>query len=172
LNYAIRLATAEDVQAIAEIGGLTFAKADGDIVLASDMDSYVTKFFDPEFLKHEITSKTATYFVAVDRQGVIGYAKMAATEVPDELADQQVVELIRLYVRPGCYGRGVGGALLDAVKQHAAATEYTALWLRVWQKNEGAIRLYERDGFSRLSIEPYYIGTTANPVVLMLKRLT
>jgi len=167
----IRLAQEADVAAIAEIGAITFARAYGDIVLESDMAGYVEAFFDPELLSHEIISGSATYFIAEGAEGIVGYAKIAQTEPPQQLAEQRVIELIRLYVMPGFYGSGIGGELLQSVKRYAAASGFAGLWLRVWEKNSGAIRLYERDGFSALAVEPYYIGTTANPVLLMCRAL-
>ena len=171
MDYTIRSTNTGDATAIAEIGGITFAKAYGDIVLTTDMDSYVATYFDPQFLKDEIISGSASYFIAEGEQGVVGYAKISETPSPDALSGQRVIELIRLYVRPDFYGKGIGSALLEAVKQHAVKAGYAALWLRVWEKNSGAIRLYARDGFRELSVEPYYIGTTANPVVLMVREL-
>ena len=170
--YTVRLAVSDDVEAIAELGAITFAKAYGDIVLASDMQGYLAEFFNPERLKQEINSKSASYFVAESDEGVVGYAKLAETQRPAQLTDERVIELIRLYVRPGFYGRGIGSHLLQAVKQHAVNSGYSGLWLRVWEKNSGAIRMYERDGFKQLSSEPYFIGITANPVVLMVKKLS
>ncbi len=167
----IRLATPDDVGAIAATGRSTFAKAYGDIVLPGDMESYLAKFFDPELLKSEILSKAASYFVAETEQGVVGYAKLAETERPAQLSGEKVAELIRLYVSPGHYGMGIGSGLLNAVKLEAISRGYSGIWLRVWEKNSGAIRLYERDGFKRLGIEPYLIGITANPVVLMFEKL-
>ena len=172
MNCDIRLATPDDIGDIVAIGRSTFAKAYGDIVLTSDMESYLAKFFDPELLQSEITSRSASYFVAESEQDVVGYAKLAETERPDQLADEKVAELIRLYVSPGHYGMGIGSGLLKAVKLQALAAGFKGVWLRVWEKNSGAIRLYERDGFKRLGIEPYFIGITANPVVLMFEELT
>ncbi|NWF35776.1 GNAT family N-acetyltransferase [Mariprofundus sp. KV] len=168
--YEVRLAVIDDIEAIAELGAITFAKAYGDIVLASDMQGYLAEFFDPERLKQEIGSKSASYFVAESQEGVVGYAKLAETDRPAQLADERVIELIRLYVRPGNYGMGIGGKLLQAVKQYARSCGYSGLWLRVWEENSGAIRMYERDGFRQLGSEPYYIGTTPNPVVLMVNK--
>ncbi|HXM76070.1 MAG TPA: GNAT family N-acetyltransferase, partial [Thermoanaerobaculia bacterium] len=51
--------------------------------------------------------------------------------------------LEKLYVEPDAQNRGVGTALLDQAK----ALRPDGLYLWVFQKNEGARRLYERHGF-------------------------
>jgi putative acetyltransferase len=55
--------------------------------------------------------------------------------------DAPVLE--RIYVEPDAQNRGVGSALLD----HAKALRPDGIHLWVFQKNEGARRLYERHGF-------------------------
>jgi ribosomal protein S18 acetylase RimI-like enzyme len=55
--------------------------------------------------------------------------------------DAPVLE--RIYVEPDAQNRGVGSALLD----HAKALRPDGIQLWVFQKNEGARRLYERHGF-------------------------
>jgi GNAT superfamily N-acetyltransferase len=52
-------------------------------------------------------------------------------------------EVSHLYVAPPAQGRGVGKALLDHAK--TVSPERLELW--VFQRNEGARRFYERNGF-------------------------
>ena len=172
MNCSIRIATTDDVDAIAEIGRTTFARAYGEIVLPGDMTSYGAKHFSPELIRSEIVSKAATYFIAEADQAVAGYAKIAETANPEQLAHEKTIELQRLYVAAGHCGKGIGDKLFTAVTQSAVASAYTALWLQVWEKNAGAIAFYEKAGLQRFGIEPYLIGTTANPVVLMYKILS
>jgi GNAT superfamily N-acetyltransferase len=44
-------------------------------------------------------------------------------------------------------GIGAGGALLDAVVDHARAARWNRLWLITTNDNTDAIRLYQRDGW-------------------------
>jgi len=57
--------------------------------------------------------------------------------------------LDELYVVPAERGRGVGGALVDAVAAHAAAAGAVAIDLEVEAGHERALALYERRGFAR-----------------------
>lgn len=52
-------------------------------------------------------------------------------------------EVTHLYVDPSAQGAGIGTGLL----QHAISLSDGRLWLWVFQRNEGARRLYERHGF-------------------------
>jgi len=44
-------------------------------------------------------------------------------------------------------------------------TEY--LWLGVWDKNTGAIRFYERNGFVKFDEHPFYMGDELQTDYLM-----
>ena len=56
--------------------------------------------------------------------------------------------LEKLYVDPEAQNRGVGTALLDKAKE----LRPEGLYLWVFQKNEGARRLYEREGFELVEL--------------------
>jgi len=63
--------------------------------------------------------------------------------------DEQTPELA-IAVVPNARGKGVGGALLQALVSRAAAEGFPALSLSVDMHNEGAIALYEHHGFERV----------------------
>ena len=70
-------------------------------------------------------------------------------------------EIEKLFVEPAFQGQGIGGALLDHAIRHAGAD-----WLLVLEKNEGAIRLYERHGF-RLMEQRQRVDDTEEYLVKM-----
>jgi GNAT superfamily N-acetyltransferase len=59
-----------------------------------------------------------------------------------------VVELVSMFVHPRARGHGVGEALVDAVAAWAKDKGATSVHLWVTETNKGAIRLYERCGFT------------------------
>ena len=70
-------------------------------------------------------------------------------------------EIEKLFVETAFQGKGIGGALLDHAIRHAGAD-----WLLVLEKNEGAIRLYERHGF-RLTEQRQRVDDTEEYLVKM-----
>ena len=64
--------------------------------------------------------------------------------------DERTPELA-IAVVPNARGRGVGSALLKALLERARADGYPTLSLSVDRANAGAIELYERYGFQRVS---------------------
>ncbi len=72
-------------------------------------------------------------------------------------------EIEKLFVEPAFQEQGIGGALLEHAIQHTGAK-----WLLVLEKNEGAIRLYERYGF-RLTDRKQRVDDTNEFLVRMEK---
>jgi len=64
--------------------------------------------------------------------------------------DERTPELA-IAVVPNARGKGVGGALLDALLDRARAGGYPAISLSVDKKNSGAIHVYEEHGFAGVS---------------------
>lgn len=62
-------------------------------------------------------------------------------------AAKPLLNLHDLVVAPDWRGRGVGGALLDAVEEHARRRGCGCVTLEVYGVNAGAQRLYRRHGF-------------------------
>ena len=70
-------------------------------------------------------------------------------------------EIEKLFVEPAFQGLGIGGELLAFVLQNTDAK-----WLLVLEKNEGAIRLYERYGF-RLTDQKQRVDDTKEYLIRM-----
>ena len=77
-------------------------------------------------------------WIAEEKGRLLGFLGIEAST---NLGGAPVLE--KLYVEPAEQNRGVGSALLDKAKE----LRPDELYLWVFQKNEGARRLYERHGF-------------------------
>jgi ribosomal protein S18 acetylase RimI-like enzyme len=73
--------------------------------------------------------------------------------------EDDVMELISMWVEPRARGRGVGIALVDRIIEHARVSGCRTVYLHVAEDNEIAERLYARAGFTRTGIvEPIRAG--------------
>lgn len=75
-----------------------------------------------------------------------------------------------LEVLPAERGLGLGKALLDAAEESARKAKADLVWLHVEEKNQAAIRLYERAGFHPVGREENYYPEKKAALVY-LKRL-
>ena len=80
--------------------------------------------------------------VAVEDGRVIGFA--SARPSPDDDAEADQAEVGGLYVEPEGWGRGTGGALLNALLERLRADGFRSATLWVLAENTSARRFYER----------------------------
>ena len=86
-----------------------------------------------------------TIFLVAEESGVIqGYIGMYLA------ADEG--EITNVAVNPACRRRGIGEGLLTEMKKRAADHKIARIVLEVRVSNEGAIRVYEKQGFSSVGI--------------------
>lgn len=57
------------------------------------------------------------------------------------------VELRKMYIRPEMRGQGLGGFMVQMLEQVIAARGFEAIWIETSSRFQGAIRLYERQGY-------------------------
>jgi ribosomal protein S18 acetylase RimI-like enzyme len=82
--------------------------------------------------------------------GAAWYRLFSAKQPGYGFVDERTPELA-IAVVPNARGMGAGGALLEALLARARADGHPAISLSVDKFNDGAIRLYERHGFERVS---------------------
>jgi putative acetyltransferase len=73
--------------------------------------------------------------------------------------DGQVAEIKRMFVVPGCRGRGYSKAILAELERLAKENGYTTARLVTGHKQPEAIRLYERSGYQRIPNFGSYAGS-------------
>ncbi len=95
-----------------------------------------------------------TFFVAVnDEEEPVGYT--VGSRVQDDFREAWI---LRLGVREDQRRKGIGAALLKAVLDALRVRNVCTVRLTVSLKNQPAIHLYERQGFSQEKIAPAYFG--------------
>jgi ribosomal protein S18 acetylase RimI-like enzyme len=94
-----------------------------------------------------------TAMIALDEGFPIGaawYRRFKASQPGYGFVDEETPELA-IAVVPSARGKGAGGQLLEALLERARAEGHPAISLSVDRHNAGAIKLYERHGFERVS---------------------
>lgn len=105
---------------------------------------------DDDFIKSVIREENNfTIFVAEDKNEVHGFAIAQIQSAPPYncFVQQQCVYLMDLVVNPNNRGKGVGKALIQAVKDWGIVHKVDYFELAVLTQNTRAIALYEKEGF-------------------------
>ena len=96
--------------------------------------------FTEEQWRGRINDRSVTYFAYLpDNPEPAG---LAGVYVEDDVAD-----VVSMWVRPSARGRGAGEALIEATAEWAKARDHACLQLWVTESNTPARKLYDRCGF-------------------------
>jgi ribosomal protein S18 acetylase RimI-like enzyme len=96
----------------------------------------------------------AVLLLAEEPSGPVAYAMVVVGHGPSTWdAGERTAELETLAVLPEARGSGVGHALMEAAFAAAAARGADSMAVGVAHTNAGAIRFYEREGFSAFYVQ-------------------
>ena len=104
---------------------------------------------DPDFILKIITESKKDILGAQCGVQLLGFALVLMTHTPPYrcFVPHPYADLLDLAVLPDARGNGLGTLLLQAVKSWAKAYGADYLELGALSNNQGAVRLYEREGF-------------------------
>jgi GNAT superfamily N-acetyltransferase len=158
-NLRIRRATEDDALLIAKLGARMFKEAFAQDNEPEDMDSYLAQNFSLEKIEAEFAAPSSIFLLAYEDEKPIGYAKLKAGKIPRSVSGPKPVELVRVYVDQKIIGKGYGSVLMKSCIGQAKLAKYKTIWLGVWEKNEGAIKFYEKWGFSTVGSQVFILGS-------------
>jgi ribosomal protein S18 acetylase RimI-like enzyme len=161
LGIRVRSARTADQTALTEVDALAWSAESG---FPSALSQAGGTFFSGE-------NPTQAHLVAELNGTVVGYIRL---KPPSRLPENaHVIQVQGLAVHPDARRRGAAGSLLDAAAAQSRERGLRKLTLRVLSTNHGAIRLYERHGFTREGtlLEEFRINGRYVDDVLMARRL-
>ncbi len=123
-----------------------------------DFATYVSSAFSKEKLSAEIKNPNTWFYFVKNEEQLVGYFKLNKGDAQSDIKDSQSLELERIYVIRSYQGKGIGNWILEQIKQIAKSQQMGYIWLGVWEKNQAAVRFYQRHGFTKFGSHPYYIG--------------
>jgi diamine N-acetyltransferase len=156
-----------DWQALQHIGRQTFEETFAPHNSAENMRQYLDTGFSEEKLKAELSDTNSAFYFARLGTDVIGYLKLNTGAAQTELKDRQAVEIERIYVAAAFHGKKVGQALYEHALAEAAKAGAAYIWLGVWEKNERALRFYEKNGFTAFDTHLFRLGTEEQTDIMM-----
>lgn len=141
MDIEIREAVVEDAEAL---------RAYAERLFAEDLPGIFRRpvpTLDEEtaFIRSRIEPVNGTLLVALAEGVPVGLIDL----VPSSLAEESHVGTFGISVDRQWRGRGVGGALIEALVTWAGEHGVSRIQAGAWQNNPRALALYERHGFER-----------------------
>lgn len=163
----LRKAAVSDTALLAELGARTFSAAFAKDNTPEDMADYLASNFNHVRMAEELADADSTFFIAEAEQVAAGYAKIKNGKAPSCVTNNQTIELVRLYILPEYFGKGVGEALLRACFAEAKQLGYQTIWLGVWENNRRAQAFYRKFGFKDVGEHIFQLGSDAQTDKIM-----
>ena len=106
-----------------------------------------------ELLEKKVVSPDNALFIALDDNNVVGFVDVQKSANPTfpMFVQKNFALLDNLYVASEFRGAGLAHSLFEKAKEWAKEQGYTNLQLKVYNKNEAAIRFYQKEGLIPLS---------------------
>ena len=157
----IREAHKDDLTPLSKLATKTYEDAFGSSFSAEDLQKRIDETRSEKYFEHAL-SKDVILIAEVEGE-MAGYVEFGPPDLPIEGILEGDEELSRLYVLASHQRKGIGKALMDAALAHSRLRNAENIYLDVWEKNEGARRLYKSYGFEET-------GTVVDGDIIMVRR--
>lgn len=166
-NLAIRRAGVDDARLLAIIGTVSFYEAYFEQDTPIDIANYLCDNFSVEQMTAELNDPNAAFFIALQNEKAVGYAKLLSNAKAEGVSGSRPIELKRIYLVERVWGSGIGEALLSRCEDFGRSSGHDTIWLGVWQENQRGQRFYAKHGFSKVGTItfPYGDGAGINDVM-------
>lgn len=159
--------TSSDLPELQKLAKQTFLETFAPVNTQENIQDYLQTGFTDEKLLKEIANPGSSFYFAKLNGKSVGYLKINFGNAQTELQDSDALEIERIYVLQEFHGQKAGqflfGEALKIVRNHGL--KY--IWLGVWEKNEKAIKFYEKNGFIPFDKHSFVLGTDIQTDVMM-----
>lgn len=157
--------------ALSALGVETFIQAFGHLYRSEDLNVFLAESHSAECYRQLIADPQCCVWTVKDVQKDVGgalvaYAVARPCTLPVENMPVRSGELARLYLLKQYQGEGLGQWLLEVVLDWLESS-FDHVYLSVYAENFGAMRLYERHGFEKISAYSFMVGNHADPEFIM-----
>lgn len=136
-----------------------------------DFKIYMDEAFTEEKINSEFKEAGSQFFVALEGDTIIGYARLRENDEVNHLLGPSNIELQRLYVDIPRQGKGIANQIMATCEAFALANNKEWIWLGVWEHNPKAQHFYRKLGYEKFSEHRFMLGNDPQTDWLMKKRL-
>ncbi len=170
-NITVRQLQISDLEKLQKISIQTFSETFSDENSEEDMQKYFEKKLNLDQLKTELENPNSEFYFAENNGTVLGYLKLNCKDAQTENVLENAMEIERIYVLKEFLRQKIGQLLFEKSLEIAGNHQCKNIWLGVWEKNERAIKFYEKNGFEVFDKHVFVLGTDAQTDLMMKKIL-
>jgi len=163
----IRKATSSDLETIQEISTQTFIETFAAVNTPENMDNYILENFNSVQLGAELNNPESIFYIAILDTKTIAYLKINFGNTQTEIRSSQSMEIQRIYVLKNFHGKKIGQLLLNKAIKIGQESGVDTIWLGVWEKNNKAIKFYNKNDFVEFDQHNFTLGNDVQTDLLM-----
>ncbi|TKT93620.1 GNAT family N-acetyltransferase [Dyadobacter frigoris] len=156
-----------DLGELQELSKQTFLETFAPVNTEENIQHYLHSGFTDEKLIKEIANPGSAFYFAKLNDTPIGYLKINFGNAQTELKDNDALEIERIYVLQEFHGQRAGQFLFGETLKIAKNHGLKYIWLGVWEKNEKAIKFYEKNGFIPFDKHSFTLGSDIQTDIMM-----
>ena len=169
MDIQIKKCTVDDLLILQEISIETFNDTFKDQNSLENMKAYLERAFNVKQLQSELANHSSEFYFIYLNEEHAGYLKVNSNEAQSENISDESLEIERIYIRNKFQGKGLGKYLINKAEEIAINKKKKSIWLGVWEKNENAIKFYEKQGFVQTGAHSFYMGDEEQLDYIMTK---
>lgn len=168
LNIQLKPVSISELKELQAISKKTFFETFAAQNTAENMAHFLATSFTDEKLHYELLNPDSLFFFASLHNKPVGYLKVNFGNAQTELKqDNNSAEIERIYVVQELHGQKIGQLLFNKAIEVAVEKNKLYLWLGVWEKNEKAIRFYEKNGLVKFGSHKFIVGDDEQTDIMM-----
>ena len=168
----IRIATSEDAPCVAALATHVFMDTYATDGMRTDLAGEAFDGYSVGVFASLLASPHETAIHVAEADGhMLGFVEAGAAGTPPAPGADAGTEIRKLYVHPRFHRRGIGRALLDAVRRCARHDGLPLVWLTAWSGNANALGFYARLGFDDVGATVHEIDGHAYENRVLVERL-
>lgn len=139
----------------------------------SNFQAYMSKAFTTEGVLEELQHpESVFFFLQTDEGETTGYVKLRWDRSEEFFPTEKAIELQRIYLLEAHWNKGLGKTLLDFTESYGREKGFAWIYLIVWFQNHGAIKFYEREGWSIFANKDFPFGNEIHHDFVLRKKLS
>lgn len=161
-------ATINDCDLLTKLSKQCFFESHGHSASKENVESFIANTYNKESFKNELENSENKYHIIYVNNVVVGYSKIVFDAPNENIKEQHITKLDRLYLLKICYGQNLGRKLFNFNIELSKNNDQKGIWLAVWVENYRAITFYEKMGFKIVGAYDFRISEThSNPNHIM-----
>ncbi len=154
----VKVAKPKDALTLSVLGKKTYIESHGHYINDQKLlMSYCDRVFSVEKIKEEIQDSNIIFWIAFDGDFAVGYVQLIINEGIEHIKSDNISKLERIYVLDEYIPKKVGQQLQNQLLNYTRELGKDFLWLRVYVKNQRAIRFYQKNGFKDVGKTTFYV---------------